>query len=157
MILTRRPPRRKSIRCAALAGCIFAVLNAACEAVEFRSIAPQAAILYDAPSVKARRLYILNQNYPVEIVVSLEGWFKVRDAAGGLAWVEAKDLSTRKIAMVKVARAEVRKAAAENAPVVFQADQDVLLEVLDVTDNWAHVRHADGSVGYVRITQVWGL
>jgi len=126
-------------------------------AIDVRSVAPPAAILYDAPSLKARRLYILNQGYPVEIVVTLEGWYKVRDAAGGLAWVEAKDLSTRKMVMVKVARAEVRKAPEENAPVVFRADQDVLLEVLDVTDNWAHVKHSDGVAGYIRITQVWGL
>jgi len=126
-------------------------------AVEFRSIGQPAAVLYDAPSTKAKRLFILNQNYPVELVVSLEGWYKVRDAAGGLAWVEAKDLSKRKVAMVKTARADVRRAPDENAPAVFQADQDVLLEVLDVVDNWAHVRHQDGAVGYIRITQVWGL
>ena len=149
---------RASARCAALAAglALLACGRAAC-AVEFRSIAPAAAVLYDAPSLKARRLFILNQSYPVEIVVSLEGWNKVRDAAGGLAWVEAKDLSTRKMAMVKVPRADVRRAADENAPVVFQAEQDVLLEVLDTVDNWAHVKHSDGTAGYIRITQVWGL
>jgi SH3-like domain-containing protein len=59
--------------------------------------------------------------------------------------------------MVKVARADVRKAPEENAPVVFRADQDVLLEVLDMADNWAHVKHSDGATGYIRVTQVWGL
>jgi len=126
-------------------------------AVEFRSVGVPATILYDAPSLKARRLYILNQSYPVEVVVTLEGWYKVRDAAGGLAWVEAKALSTRKVVMVKIARADVRRQPDENAPVVFQADQDVLFEVLDTVDNWAHVKHADGATGYIRITQVWGL
>jgi len=126
-------------------------------AVEFRSVGVPATILYDAPSLKARRLYILNQSYPVEVLVTLEGWYKVRDAAGGLAWVEAKALSTRKVVMVKIARADVRRQPDENAPVVFQADQDVLFEVLDTVDNWAHVKHADGATGYIRITQVWGL
>jgi len=149
---------RTSARCAALAtGLVLLACARAAWAVEFRSIGPSAAVLYDAPSLKARRLFILNQSYPVEIVVSLEGWYKVRDAAGGLAWVEAKDLSTRKMAMVKVPRADVRRAADENAPVVFQAEQDVLLEVLDTVDNWAHVKHSDGTAGYIRITQVWGL
>ena len=129
----------------------------AASAVEFRSVGVPATILYDAPSLKARRLYILNQSYPVEIVVTLEGWYKVRDAAGGLAWVEAKALSPRKVVMVKVVRADVRRQPDENAPVVFQADQDVLLEVIDTVDNWAHVKHSDGATGYIRITQVWGL
>jgi SH3-like domain-containing protein len=154
MTSVRHPAPRRWLRCAGFA---LAWLPALCAAVEFRSIAPPAAILYDAPSLKAKRLFILNQSYPVEIVVTLDGWFKVRDAAGGLAWIEAKDLATRKTAMVKVPRADVRKGADENAPVVFQVDQDVLLDVLDVVDNWAHVRHADGAVGYIRITQVWGL
>jgi len=40
---------------------------------------------------------------------------------------------------------------------VFVAEQDVLLDVVDTADNWAHVKHRDGSTGYIRITQVWGL
>src|SRR3954463_9587813 len=61
-------------------------------AVEFRSVGVPATILYDAPSLKARRLYILNQSYPVEVVVTLEGWYKVRDASGGLALVGGRGL-----------------------------------------------------------------
>jgi SH3-like domain-containing protein len=59
--------------------------------------------------------------------------------------------------MVKVLRAEVRRAPDENAPAVFIAEQDVLLDVIEIADNWAHVRHRDGTTGYIRITQVWGL
>lgn len=150
---------RWSERCAALAlsAGLLLCLPQGAFAIDFRSVGPAAVILYDAPSLKARRLFILNQGYPVELLVTLEGWYKVRDAAGGLAWVEAKDLSTRKMVMVKVAHADVRKAPEESAPVVFRVDQDVLLEVLDVVDNWAHVKHSDGADGYIRITQVWGL
>jgi SH3-like domain-containing protein len=126
-------------------------------ALEFRSIAPPAAVLYDAPSLKARKLFILNQGYPVEVVVTLDTWLKVRDASGELAWIEAKNLSTQRSVMVKVARAEVRRAPDENAPVVLIVEQDGLLEVIETADNWAQVRHHDGVTGYIRITQVWGL
>ena len=126
-------------------------------AVEFRSIAPPAAVLYDAPSAKARKAFILNHGYPVEVVVTLDGWLKVRDASGEIAWIEAKNLSQQRWVMVKVARAEVRRAPDENAPIVFEAEQDVLLEVLQIADNWARVKHRDGAMGYIRITQVWGL
>ncbi len=126
-------------------------------ALEFRSVAPPAAVLYDAPSLKARKLFILNQGYPVEVVVTLDAWLKVRDASGELAWIEAKNLSTQRSVMVKVARAEVRRAPDENAPVVFLVEQDGLLEVIETADNWAQVRHRDGATGYIRITQVWGL
>ena len=126
-------------------------------ALDFRSVAPPAAVLYDAPSLKARKLFILNQGYPVEVVVTLDTWLKVRDASGELAWVEAKNLSTQRSVMVKVARAEVRRAPDEGAPVVFLVEQDGLLEVIETADNWAQVRHRDGATGYIRITQVWGL
>jgi len=126
-------------------------------ALDYRSIAVPAAVLYDAPSLKARKLFILNQGYPVEVFVTLDAWVKVRDASGELAWVEAKNLAAQRVVMVKVARAEVRRAPEENAPIVFVAEQDVLREVIDTADNWAHVKHRDGSTGYIRIIQVWGL
>ena len=126
-------------------------------ALDYRSIAVPAAVLYDAPSLKARKLFILNQGYPVEVFVTLDAWVKVRDASGELAWIEGKNLALQRVVMVKVARAEVRRAPDESAPVVFVAEQDVLLDVVDTADNWAHVKHRDGSTGYIRITQVWGL
>lgn len=126
-------------------------------ALDYRSIAVPAAVLYDAPSLKARKLFILNQGYPVEVFVTLDAWVKVRDASGELAWIEAKNLAVQRVVMVKVARAEVRRAPEESAPVAFVAEQDVLLEVIDTADNWAHVKHRDGSTGYIRIIQVWGL
>ena len=114
-------------------------------------------ILYDAPSVKANKLFLLGKGYPVELLVALEGWYKVRDATGALAWVEAKDLSSVRMLAVKVARADVRAAPQDDAPVVFQAEQDVLLELLELSGAFARVRHSDGETGYVRIDQVWGL
>lgn len=133
------------------------LISAPALALDFRSVAPPAAVLYDAPSLKARKLFILNQGYPVEVVVTLDAWLKVRDASGELAWIEAKNLSTQRSVMVKVARAEIRRAPDENAPVVCIAEQDGLLEVIETADNWAQVRHRDGTTGYIRITQVWGL
>jgi len=127
------------------------------DALEFRSVAVPAAVLYDAPSAKGRKLFILTQGYPIEILVTLDAWLKVRDASGELAWIEAKSLSVQRMVMVKVPKAEVRQAPDENAPVVFQAEQDVLLEVIETADNWARVKHRDGATGFIRITQVWGL
>ena len=134
-----------------------ALLSASVSALEFRSIGQPAAVLYDAPSLKARKLYILNQGYPVEVLVTLDTWFKVRDASGELAWIEAKSLSAQRFVMVKVNRAEVRRAPDEGAAVVFVVEQDGLLELIETADNWAQVRHRDGATGYIRITQVWGL
>jgi SH3-like domain-containing protein len=126
-------------------------------ALDYRSVAVPAVVLYDTPSAKGRKLFILNQGYPVEVLVALDAWLKVRDASGELAWIEAKSLSTQRVVMVKVPKADVRQSPDESAPVVFQAEQDLLLEVIDTADNWARIKHRDGTTGYIRITQVWGL
>jgi SH3-like domain-containing protein len=127
-------------------------------AADFRSIADNAAVLYDAPSAKARKLYILGRNYPVEVVVSVEGWTKIRDAGGELAWVENKNLSERRSVMVKVSLADVRQAADDKSPLVFQAEQNVLLDLVDLTGTgWARVTHRDGQSGYIKLNLVWGV
>ena len=142
-------------RFAILAACLLAAGQV--WAIDYRSVSVDAAILYDAPSTRAQKLFILGQGYPVEVLVTLEGWAKVRDAGGELAWIESGQLSTRRMLMVKVARAQVRAAPDEGAPVVFEAEQDVVLEFLEMVGNFARVRHPDGASGYVRVTQVWGL
>ena len=123
---------------------------------DFRSVADAAVVLYDAPSAKSKKLYVVGQGYPFEIVVVVEGWSKVRDASGDLTWIESKHLADKRTVLVKAPLAQVRAAADDNAPLVFQAQQDVLLDLLEVAGGWLRVRHRDGQAGFVRITQVWG-
>ena len=127
-------------------------------AAEFRAVADHAAVLYDAPSVKAKKLHILGRNYPVEVVVVVEGWTKIRDASGELSWIEAKNLTDRRTLMVTARLADVRQAADDKSPLVFQAEQNVLLDLVDLTGTgWARVTHRDGQSGYIRLNLVWGL
>lgn len=139
---------------AALAG-LLASANAA--ALEFKSVTEPAAILYDAPSTKAQKLFVLSQGYPVEVVVKLEGWTKVRDDTGEFAWIENSRLSERHTVMVKVSSAEARQAANESSPVVFTAEKSVFLELVDLAAGWAKVRHNDGVTGFIKVSQLWGL
>ena len=140
----------------ALAALLAAGAAAAGFAADFRSVAENAAVLYDAPSARANRLYVVNHGYPFEVVVVVEGWSKVRDASGELMWVESKALSDRRTVVVKTPLAQVRESADDGAPVVFQAQQNVLLELVGVKGGWLQVRHRDGQAGYVRAAQVWG-
>ena len=125
-------------------------------ALDFRAVADPVAILYDAPSAKSGKLYVVNKGYPLEVVVTVEGWVKVRDANGGLAWVESKQLTDKRMVMVRVPVAQVRQKPDDNAPVAFQAQQSVLLELVDVSGAWLQVRHRDGGSGFVKAQQVWG-
>ncbi len=135
----------------------LAMMPAWAGAADFRSAAEAAVVLYDAPSVKARKLYIVSRGYPLEVMVQLESWIKVRDAVGALSWAEAKTLDTARYVLVKSATVIVRQKPAEDAPAAFEAQRDVLLESVDTANpGWIHVRHRDGVAGYVRVADVWG-
>jgi len=128
------------------------------QALDYRSVDAPVAILYDAPSQKGKKLYLLKQQTPVELVVKLEGWAKVRDAEGTLAWIESKHLGERRIVVVVASQAEVRKADQPEAPMAFLADKWVALDLLEpASPGWVKVRHRDGATGFVKTTQVWGL
>ena len=67
--------------------------------------------------------------------------------------------------LVRVPVAEVRANPDEAAPLVFRAEQNVLLDLAEsatspattAAPGWVKVRHRDGQTGYVRVNQVFGL
>ncbi|SET35439.1 SH3-like domain-containing protein [Nitrosomonas marina] len=125
--------------------------------MDFYSIAENATVMYDAPSVKSGKLYIAGANLPIEAIVNVEGWVKVRDSSGSLAWVEKKALSKQRFVIVTVPVANIYHKAEEGAEMVYQAQENVVLEWLDSnTPGWVRVRHQDGQTGFVRADQVWG-
>jgi len=127
-------------------------------AAEFRSIAESGTLMYDAPSVRAKKLFVASRLYPVEIVINIDTWAKVRDHAGDLVWVEKKALSDKRTVIVTVNVAEARQTASDQAALVFQAQQGVALDIAEPpAGGWIKVRHLDGATGYVRISQVWGI
>lgn len=126
-------------------------------AIDYKSVG-EPSILYDSPSEKGKRLFIVAPGTPVEVVVSLDKWAKVRDAGGAINWIERRALSDKRTVMVTGARAAVRQRAAADAPPVFEGAKDLVLEVTgSAVDGWLPVRHKDGAAGFIRITEVWGL
>ncbi|MDZ4201696.1 MAG: SH3 domain-containing protein [Gallionella sp.] len=129
----------------------------ASHAVEFVSVGESSAVLYDAPSDKAKKLFVVNRYMPFEQVVTLDNWVKVRDRSGGLYWVEKRVLSNVRYVFALPPVLEVRVSPVLSAPSVFQVRQQVALERLESTGTgWVKVRHLDGETGYVRTTEVWG-
>jgi len=139
-----------------LAALLTAVAGAA-SAGDYRSVA-EPAVLYDAPSVRANKLYVMGRQVPVELIASDGTWAKVRDAAGDLAWIEKSVLSEKRTVVVSAPVADIRAKPDAESPLAFQAQQGVLLELLDLDAiGWVHVRHRDGASGYVRLSEVWGV
>ena len=125
--------------------------------IEFLSIAENSVVMYDAPSLRADKLFVADRHLPVEVVVDVEGWAKVRDSSGSLAWVEKKTLSPQRYVVVTVPLASIHKSADANSELVFQAEQNIVLEWLESdSKGWVKVRHSGGQTGYVKVNQVWG-
>jgi len=126
-------------------------------AMDFRSIAVPKAVLFDAPSAQAKKLYLLWQGYPVEIIVNLGDWVKVRDNQGTLTWVESKNLSPNRTVIVVKEQVSMHQSVDANSSVVSQLQKDVVLDYIETAaGGWVKVKHRDGLTGYVQATAVWG-
>lgn len=134
------------------------VFSFAAHAIEFRSVSAQKAILYDAPSAEASKIFILNNGYPVEIIVNLGAWLKVRDQLGGLSWVESKNLGGKRTVLVTT-KTDIKIAEDGASALVATVEKDVVLELLSSThkNGWIKVRHRDGATGFVQVSDVWGF
>ena len=142
------------MRAAALALALAALPAAG---AEYRALGDRPAILYDAPSTRADRLFVASRLYPFEVLVKLEQWTKVRDANGEVAWVENGSLGTRATVLVTVPLADVRAAPDAGSDLVFEAYKHVILEIVEPpAGDWLKVRHRDGQQGFIRVAHVWG-
>jgi SH3-like domain-containing protein len=140
-------------------------IAATARAADFRATSDAATLLYDGPSTKARPVFVYGRDVPLEVLVTVEGWTKVRDATGTIGWMANKSLADKHILLIRAPIADVRAMPDEAAPVVFRAEKDVLVELAEAASSpattaapgWVKVRHRDGQIGFVRLAQVFGF
>lgn len=133
---------------------LLAVLPA--EAADFRSAAGPATILYDAPSTAAKPLFVINRGYPLEVLVNLSGWAKVRDSSGAVAWIQQSQLDAGRTVVVRSA-ADVLSQPQDRAAISAHIASGVILIWLQtLPGNWVKVRLPDQSTGYLKLDKVWG-
>jgi uncharacterized protein YgiM (DUF1202 family) len=136
---------------------LAAVLPQAALAADYKSVGDAPAILYDAPTLRGRKLSVAPRGMPVEVVVVQGDWDRVRDASGEFSWIEKRMLSDRHT-VVAAQNAILRSAADDHSPGVARLDQGVVVELLEPPANgYAHVRHRAGTTGWVKVSEVWGL
>jgi SH3-like domain-containing protein len=137
-------------------------LLGACAAPVFacpiKSIGVAAAVLYDGPSSKAKKMFIAPRGMPVEVLSVVEPWAKIRDFTGDVLWVARNELSDLRT-LIATRVTPVRTAADDYSAPLFNAERGLVLEFLETAaaGGWLRVRHRDGTVGYIREADVWGL
>ena len=141
-----------------IAGLTMMLAAAASQAFDFKTVGAAPVILYDAPSSKGGKLFVVPRGAPLEVVLAYGDWLKVRDVNGELAWTEAKGLTGKRNVIVRGANLKIRNSPDDAATAAFSADKGVLLEVLDTAaGGWLKVRHKDGATGYVKNADIWGV
>ena len=150
-----------TLRPLALLAAIALSMVAGAAHADFRQTSADATIAFEGPSAKATKQFLYSRGTPVEVVVQIEGWLKVRDAQGALAWVEKKALTDRTNVQIKSPMAVALVAPDVASPIVFRAETGVLLTLVTPqppnAGAWAQVRHRDGQVGFVRVDALFGL
>lgn len=127
-------------------------------ALDYGAVASPSAILYDAPSTQGKKLYVVSRYTPLELVVTLSGWVKVRNQDGSLGWIETRALGSKRYVVVTSSLADVRQRPDDQAALAFQARKQVALEFLEDTGTgWLRVRDLDGVSGYIKASAVWGV
>ena len=126
---------------------------------EFLSVSSGKTILYEAPSATTKRVYLVGEGYPLEIIVNLGDWLKVRDSSGTLSWVESKNLQSKRTVIVKVDKANIYKEPESKSALIATTEKDVVIELSDplITNGWIKVRYQQDLDGYIQTSQVWGI
>jgi len=126
---------------------------------EFRSVLTPKTILYEAPSATTKKVYLVGEGYPLEVIVNLGDWLKVRDPFGALNWVESKNLQFKRTVIVKADKANIYKEPELKSLLIANVEKDVVMELSDplITNGWIKVRYQQDLDGYIQTSQVWGM
>ena len=57
---------------------------------DFISVKAKQAVLFEGPSNTTEKIFIVTEGYPLEVLVSLKDWKKVKDHNGKISWIESK-------------------------------------------------------------------
>ena len=129
-------------------------------AIEYRAAGKNGVVLYESPASSAKKRFVVSEGYPAEVVITQNGWLKLRDRNGMLAWGVTKDWSTRRTVVVVTDKAALYGKPDASASITGQLSKDVWLQLLPAASTapgWAHVQHKSGVSGWVRVTDVWGM
>lgn len=126
-------------------------------AAEFKSVGAQPAVLYDAPSYSGHKVFIAPGGMPVELILTQDGWSKIRDASSDLSWIETSALTNKRTVVVTSASTGLFVDAGPQAALLATLEKGVWLSLLSPAPrDWVKVMHRDGEIGFVKAADVWG-
>lgn len=101
-------------------------------------------------------LWSVGKYYPLDTLKKSGNWYKIRDFEGDEGWIFHSLIKKIPAVIVKAPLVNVRSGPETSSRVLFQAEKGVSFERLGKKGNWFKVRHADGEVGWIHESLVWG-
>ena len=127
---------------------------------DFISVKVKQAILFEGPSKTTEKMYIVTEGYPLEVLVSLKDWKKVKDHSGKISWIESKNTHNERTVLITKDDAVIFNQANEKSHKLANVDKFVVLKLNSsmLVGNWAQVKtQIEGLIGFVNAREVWGL
>ena len=127
---------------------------------DFMSVKADQAFLHEAPSSSTKKVYIVTKGYPLEVIVSLKEWKKVKDHEGLINWIKTSDLSSKKTVLNLKNNNSIYLKPNSSSPLLANVNENVTLELLDTKkiDDWIKVYSKVGDIeGYIKVTNLWGI
>ncbi|WP_437972077.1 SH3 domain-containing protein [Sorangium sp. So ce260] len=124
---------------------------------EMLSVKVPIANFRSGPSTSEPVEFTATRYYPVRVLEREDGWCKIKDFEGDLAWVADRLLARVRTIVIKAARGNIREAPTTSAEVAFQAERGEVFKVLDRKGRWLRVVDVKGGNGWVREDLAWGM
>ena len=126
---------------------------------DFISVNVKQSILFEGPST-TEKMYIVTEGYPLEVLVSLKDWKKVKDHNGKISWIESKHTHNERTVLITKDDVVIFNQANEKSHKLANVEKFVVLKLNStmLVGNWAQVKtQIEGLIGLVNAREVWGL
>jgi len=127
---------------------------------DFMSVNADQAFLHEAPSDSTKKSFIVTRGYPLEVIVSLKEWKKVKDHEGLINWIKTSDLSSKRSVLNLKGDNPIYLEPSSVSPILAKVNENVTLEILDEKkiDDWVKVYSKVGDIeGFIKATDLWGI
>jgi SH3-like domain-containing protein len=127
---------------------------------DFISVSVKQAVLFEGPSKTTEKMYIVKEGYPLEVLVSLKDWKKVKDHNGKISWIESRHIHNERTVLILKDDAVIFNQANEKSHKLANVDKFVVLKLNSpiLIGDWAQVKtQIEGLIGFVNAREVWGL
>jgi SH3-like domain-containing protein len=119
------------------------------------SIIVSEANIRSGPGMQYDLLWKVEKYHPIFILEKTGQWYLFRDFEDDRGWVHQSLVGNVPTVITKQNGCNVRAGAGVNEKILFTVEKGIPFKVLERTDSWLHVEHADGDNGWIHSSLVW--